>query len=171
MTDTPSDRDPYAAPAPGQGPPPPPPGPPAAGYGGYSPYAQSTRPARNGMGVAALILGISSIVLCWTVIVGVVGGILAIIFGVIGRRRWKRREATNGGVALAGIITGAIGLVVTVIIVAAVGVFFVHHKDDIQRLNDCLRTAQTQQQQEQCRQEFQNSLNEGSAEVSGPAAR
>ena len=46
--------------------------------------------ARNGLGTAALVLGILALVTCWTVIGGVVLGVLAVIFGFIGRGRVKR---------------------------------------------------------------------------------
>ncbi|NEE60589.1 DUF4190 domain-containing protein, partial [Streptomyces sp. SID8455] len=39
-------------------------------------------------------------------------GILALIFGIIGLGRAKRGEATNRGMALAGIITGSVGIVI-----------------------------------------------------------
>ncbi|MGW6021859.1 DUF4190 domain-containing protein [Streptomyces sp. NPDC055099] len=68
----------------------------------------------NGMGVAGLVLGIvSAAVFClWPL--AIVLGILAIIFGAIGRGRARRGEATNPGQALAGIICGAAGIVLGV---------------------------------------------------------
>ncbi|MER6410295.1 DUF4190 domain-containing protein [Streptomyces humidus] len=63
------------------------------------------------MGVAGLALGIlASVVFClWPV--AVVLGVLGIVFGAIGRRKAARGEASNPGQALAGIICGAVGLV------------------------------------------------------------
>ncbi len=42
----------------------------------------------------------------------------------IGRSRAKKGQATNGGVALAGIITGAIGLVLSIVLVVAGAALF-----------------------------------------------
>lgn len=47
------------------------------------------------MGVAALTLGLIGAVLFWTVLGGVVLGLLALIFGIVGYRRGKRGEATT----------------------------------------------------------------------------
>ncbi|MEY9926108.1 hypothetical protein ABH926_000730 [Catenulispora sp. GP43] len=97
-------------PGPDQQYPPPPPLPPEAyptysggqgyDYGGYG--APPVR-RRNGMGTAALTLGI----------VGFLIGpasILAIIFGRIGLTRVARGEATNRGVAQAGFVLGIVTL-------------------------------------------------------------
>jgi len=72
------------------------------------------RPPRNGFGIAALVLGLLALVLCWTIVGGVVFGILAVIFGLLGRARAKRGEATNGGVSLTGVVLGIIGLLVAI---------------------------------------------------------
>ena len=84
---------------------PPPYGAPPQPYG-----APLVGPQKNGLGVAALVLGILAILSCLSVIGGVGLGILALIFGLVGRGRVKRREANNGGVALAGAICGGLGL-------------------------------------------------------------
>ncbi|MFI6860942.1 DUF4190 domain-containing protein [Streptomyces sp. NPDC050421] len=95
----------------------------APGYPGYPGYAQNTwggpGPA-NGMGVASLVLGIISVVTFCMCGLGIVLGLLALIFGLIGRGRATRGEADNGGVALAGIITGAVGLVISAVFLGMV---------------------------------------------------
>ncbi|ARP74412.1 DUF4190 domain-containing protein [Streptomyces pluripotens] len=84
-------------------------GPPPA-VNGYGWPGMQPAPS-DGMGTASLALGILAAVgfLLWPV--AVVLGILAVIFGAIGRGRARRGEATNPGVALAGIICGATGIV------------------------------------------------------------
>ena len=49
---------------------------------------------RNGMGTAALVLGIVGLVLALPII-GLLPGIVAIVLGIIGVRRANRGEATN----------------------------------------------------------------------------
>lgn len=60
--------------------------------------------SRNGFGIAALVLGLFALLLSWTIIGGVLFGILALIFGLLGRARAKRGEATNGGMSVAGVV-------------------------------------------------------------------
>ncbi|MFD3803655.1 DUF4190 domain-containing protein [Streptomyces sp. NPDC058611] len=88
-----------------------------SGPGGYPPYGQ--RPS-NGFGITALVLGIAAVALglfgCFLAFVGLPLGIAAVVFGVLGRGKATRGEADNGGVALAGIITGAAGIVVAVLV-------------------------------------------------------
>ncbi|MFJ2115196.1 MULTISPECIES: DUF4190 domain-containing protein [unclassified Streptomyces] len=88
------------------------PAPAASGYPGYGQTGWQQSPA-NGMGVAALVLGIIAMVTFCFWGLGVILGVLALIFGIVGRRRATRGEATNGGMALAGIILGAIGAVLS----------------------------------------------------------
>jgi hypothetical protein len=67
---------------------------------------------QNGMGTAALVMGLLQFV-C----LGPIGSILAIIFGAIGIKKAKNGVATNGGMARAGLWLGIIGLVLGVILV------------------------------------------------------
>ncbi|WP_416519730.1 DUF4190 domain-containing protein [Streptomyces achromogenes] len=75
-------------------------------------------PPSNGMGTASLVLGILSDIgfLAWPL--ALILGILAIIFGALGRGKAKRGEATNPGVALAGLICGATGVVLVLTLFA-----------------------------------------------------
>ncbi|MGW0790994.1 DUF4190 domain-containing protein [Streptomyces sp. NPDC002911] len=82
------------------------------GYGGQQPWGPA--PA-NGLGIAAMVLGIIAVAGFCMWGLGVILGILALIFGIIGRGRAKRGEATNGGMALAGIILGSISIVISAV--------------------------------------------------------
>ena len=127
----------------------------APGYG--TGYGTPVVAVRNGFGTAALVLGILSIPGAFTVIGGVLLGILAIIFGAIGRGRASRGQATNGGSALAGIITGAVGLVLAISFVA-IGVGFFNSGSG-KKLRDCLDRAGTDQAAVQaCRDQLRNDL-------------
>lgn len=66
---------------------------------------------QNGMGTAALVLGIVQF-LC----LGPIGAILAVIFGKIGMNRADQGLATNRGAAKAGFILGIIGLVLSALV-------------------------------------------------------
>ncbi|MFD3530904.1 DUF4190 domain-containing protein [Streptomyces sp. NPDC058664] len=83
-----------------------------SGYPGQSGYPQSPS---NGMGTASMVLGIIAVAGFCLYGLGMVLGILALIFGVIGMKKAGRGEATNRGMALAGVILGAIGTVVSAV--------------------------------------------------------
>jgi amino acid transporter len=134
---------------------------PAPAYTESAPAGYPQTGARNGMGTAALVVGIVALVTSWTVVGGVVLGVLAIIFGAVGRSRAKRGEATNGGSAIAGLVLGVVSLIVAVVMVAAGATWFSHHKTQIQKLQACDKSATTQAQRESCSRQFQNSVNHG----------
>ncbi|MFP1627719.1 DUF4190 domain-containing protein [Streptomyces sp. 5K101] len=97
-----------------------------AAYPGYAPYAGPTpgwtQGPSNGMGTAAMVLGILAVTIGWCYgVPALVLGLLALIFGIVGRKRAQRGEADNGGQALAGIIMGSIGLLIFVIFVVGIG--------------------------------------------------
>lgn len=62
------------------------------------------------MGIASLILGISSIFLGFVPGLGIVLGLIAIILGIVGRRRLLE-EGRSSGVAMGGMVTGAFGII------------------------------------------------------------
>lgn len=74
-----------------------------------APQGQPAQP-QNGMGTAALVMGILQF-FC----LGIIGSILAIIFGRIGMRNAEQGLANNGGAAKAGYILGIIGVILFVI--------------------------------------------------------
>jgi len=107
--------------------PPPPPGggfsggyvppPPGAGYGAaYSGYAGQRT---DGLAVAALIIGIVSIV-CSVACLGIILGPTAAIMGFISRQRIATSGGALGGgtLAIVGLILGIVGFI------AGVGAFF-----------------------------------------------
>ncbi len=91
------------------------------------------RPPQNGFGTAALILGIVSVLPCayFIPLLGylfVAAPVLAIIFGVIGRKKADQGLATNKNLAtwgfwlgIAGLVLYAIAVVVLIVWVAAAG--------------------------------------------------
>lgn len=107
--------------------PPPPPGgaypgsyppPPPQPYAGYTPPPQAPK---NGLGIAALVIAIIALI---SVFGGVVLGVVAVILGFLGWQRAKRGEATNGGIAIAGIVLGILSIIeAIVVIVLTVWVF------------------------------------------------
>jgi membrane-bound ClpP family serine protease len=148
MTDTPADR----PPDPTQ------PGPPApAGYGSYPP----ARPRRNGMGTAALVLGILGLVLVVLIFfapLGAVLGLLAVAFGVVGIIRANRGEADNRGQAVAGLVTGAAALVIGLFLAIGIGTFFAANVNDFRQFGRCMDDARGDAAREACARQLSRDL-------------
>ncbi|MDP9442314.1 MAG: DUF4190 domain-containing protein [Actinomycetota bacterium] len=101
-------------------------------------------PASNGLGVAALVVGIVAFLLAFLLFpIGALLGIVAVVLGVAGRRKAKRGEATNGGLATAGLVLGALALLVAVVIGLVLGKFLADNADTI---SDCAQLPQAEQQ-------------------------
>lgn len=90
------------------------PPPPQQAYYGYQPPTQP----KNGLGIASLVLAIIALLSVWSVFVGVILGLVAVVTGILGRRRVKRGIANNGGVAIAGIVLGALAIIVGLAFIA-----------------------------------------------------
>jgi hypothetical protein len=95
-------------------PPPPPPPVPAAPQG-WAPYQPAPRQTTNGFAVASLVLGIA--ILC----TGIIGGILAVIFGNVALNRIDQAQGAEKGrgLAIAGIVLGWIAITLTAVAAAA----------------------------------------------------
>lgn len=102
------------------------------------------------------MLGLLALLSSWTVVGGILFGLLAIVLGVIGRGRAKRGEANNGGLALAGIILGALGLLISIgIIILGASIL---GSDTVQDLKNCVDRAATDAEVQQCQRDLQTDL-------------
>ncbi|CAN5778146.1 hypothetical protein BH18ACT15_BH18ACT15_02350 [soil metagenome] len=116
---------------------------------------------RNGMGVAALVVGVVSLVLALLIIFFPIAGLLgfiAIILGILGIRRASRREADNRGQAIAGLVTGLLALGLAVFFTIGIGSFFAGHQDEFRKFGTCLTSADNDQQRSQCGRELNQQL-------------
>jgi hypothetical protein len=87
---------------------------------GPPPYYDSPQPVapKNGLGIAALVLAVIGLLSVATVFVPVILGAIAVVAGVVAHRRARRGIANNGGVAIAGIVLGALAIVVGLAFIA-----------------------------------------------------
>lgn len=149
----------------------------AAGWG--RPAGGPPPEPKNGMAVAALVFGILALLTCWLPVIGLILGILAIIFGVIGRNRVRRMQATNKGAATAGLVLGVLSLIINLIISV---LFFLGLAtflnlgggNSIQQFQNCLANASNQpnpaavqQAAQQCGQQFGQQLPGGNQPQGG----
>ncbi|MGV0850071.1 DUF4190 domain-containing protein [Mycolicibacterium phlei] len=167
MSEPDSPDTPPAAPPTPPTPPPPPPGyqayppPPPQGYPGYPGYPPPPQgypgypppPAapKNGLGIASLVVAIVALLSAFG---GIVLGVVAVILGFLGWNRAKRGEATNGGVAIAGIALGVLSIIVSIVVIwlAVWGFTEIGGTDYI----DCVaRAGNDQEAVDACMREFE----------------
>jgi hypothetical protein len=126
------------------------------GQSGYGYPGPAGKP-RNGLGTAALVLGILGL-LGSILFFGALLGIIAVVLGIVALGRVRRGEATNRGASIAGIVLGVLSLVIPVILLVAGLSFYSSNKSEIQQLQDCLKSANTSQQQQACQEKFNNAV-------------
>jgi len=93
----------------------------------------------NKLAIASLVLGIISITFVPTIIVSIVCGILAIVFGVKAKKDVTDTNQSNKGLGIGGIITGAVGIfgavLLGIVIIAEFTCPFVQTRTDKFRTN------------------------------------
>ncbi len=154
-------QDPFSTPPAGGTPPPAPVY--GQGYGqggsyGSEPAAGSGQPTgqRNGVGTAALVVGVVGLLTSWLGLGGLLG-IVAIILGIIGLTRVKRHEASNRGSAIAGVVLGVLSVLIAAAVIAAGAAFFT--SDTFKNLAECLEQAgQDPAAQQECQREAEQNV-------------
>lgn len=111
----------------------------------------------NGLAVAALILGVLAILLFWTVVGGVVLGLLALVLGIIGARRARGGRAPHGVMSIVGAVLGALGLIASAVILA-IGASILN-SDEFKDFDDCVRHADTKSERDACAEDFDRDMN------------
>jgi hypothetical protein len=99
---------------------------------------------RNGAGVAALTIGAVGLALVLTVMLFPVGGLLglvAMVAGAIGISRAARWRAFNRGQAVAGLLLGALALLLAGVLAARLDGPVSKRAGDLVRLDRCLLTS------------------------------
>ena len=111
----------------------------------------------SGLAVAAMVLGILALLLCWTVIGGVLLGLLAVVLGVVASGRARRGLGEGRGMAIAGIVLGVLGLLISVALVVF-GFSFMNGTSG-KNLRDCLQNAGDDRAKvQQCQRDLQRDL-------------
>jgi chromate transport protein ChrA len=77
--------------------------------------APAGRPS-NGFGVASLVIGLVALLASLTVVGGFVLGVLAAILGLIARAQVRHGQASNGDVAMTGVVLGVLAVLASMII-------------------------------------------------------
>ena len=121
------------------------------------PYETQPRRGGSGLAIAALVLGVLALITCWTVIGGILFGLIAVVLGVVALSKARRGLAGGRGMAIAGIVTGALGLVLAIALVSF-GLSLLN-SDSGQQLQECVEDAGNDAAaRAQCEREFQEEL-------------
>ena len=120
----------------------------------------SARP-RNGLGVAALVLGVASLVAAFSFVLfplGLLGGLVAAILGGIALSRRGTSGATNPGQAWAGTICGILALVIGIVFSIRVGTFVEHNTSSFTGFDNCIAKAGNRSEVANCIARLANSI-------------
>jgi hypothetical protein len=130
--------------------------------GSAPPYTAptSTRPG-NGLGVAALVLGVASLVAAVSFVMfplALPGGLLAAILGGIAVSRGRASGATSHGQAIAGIVCGVVALVVAVVFAVRFGTFVANNTSVFTSFDNCIAKAGDRAAVSNCIAQFANDV-------------
>lgn len=114
-------------------------------------------PARsNGFAVTALVLGLLACLFFWTVVGGLLLGLLAVVFGILGALRARQGRAPRRVMAIVGAVLGALGLIGSVIVlIVGLSVF---NSEEYRDFEDCVQSANSRAEEDRCAEDFGESL-------------
>jgi hypothetical protein len=122
--------------------------------------AQSAVRPGNGLAVAALVLGVASLVAAVSFVLfplALLGGLVAAILGGIAVSRGRARGA-NSGQAIAGIVCGVIALAIAVVYAVRVGTFVADNTSVFTTFDNCIARAGNRSAVANCIAQFANDV-------------
>lgn len=115
------------------------------------------RPAKNGLGTAALVTGVASLVAVLSFVlfpIGLVGSVVAICLGVAALTRGRAGGTANPGQATAGLVCGVLALAAAIAFAARVGTFVASNTGAFTHFSNCLAKAHGRPQVADCIAQF-----------------
>jgi len=98
----------------------------------------------NGLGTAALVLGVASLVaaVSFTLFpIGMLGGATAAALGGIAVSRRSTKGTARSGQAIAGIMCGALAIALGIVFTVRVGTFVAHNSSVFTSFDNCIAKA------------------------------
>lgn len=94
----------------------------------------------DGLSLAALIIGLLSLLVAWIPflgLLGVVGGVIAVVLGLLGRGR-ARRAASGAGLAISGLVCGVLAVLLGIASTLLPVLFFQGMIGDFEEVDRCI---------------------------------
>ena len=120
----------------------------------------SAQPA-NGLAVAALVLGVASLVAAVSFVLfplALPAGLLAVILGGIAVSRGRTRGVTSQGQAIAGIVCGVLALIVAIVFAVRFGTFVANNTSVFTSFDNCIAKAGDRSAVANCIAQFANDV-------------
>ncbi|GEO94032.1 DUF4190 domain-containing protein [Kocuria turfanensis] len=83
-------------------------------------YGAGAKPQGTGLGIAALILGIVSLLTCWFVL-GLVPGLVGLVLGIVAVRKLGRTPGASKAVPIIGIVLSVLGILASIFFLVIFG--------------------------------------------------
>ncbi|WP_433543680.1 DUF4190 domain-containing protein (plasmid) [Streptomyces sp. CA-294286] len=120
-------------------------------------FSHNQAQQKNGMAIAALVLGILAALTFLTIFGGILLGLVAVILGIIAARKARGGRAPNGKMAVIGAGLGAVGIIGSIVIIA-MGVSFLN-STEFKSFEECASKAKTQSERTACEKDFNKDMN------------
>jgi hypothetical protein len=117
--------------------------------------------SKNGLGTAALVLGVASLVAALSFVLlppGLLGGIVAVAIGVAALTRGRAGGTANPGQATAGLICGILAVAVSIAFSMRVGTFVAGNTSVFTSFSHCITTAGNHSEVAHCIARFARSV-------------
>jgi hypothetical protein len=125
------------------------------------PVAAGAPRVRNGLGVAALVIGVASLVAGLSFVLfplALIGGLVGLIIAIIALARGKARGATNSGQAIAGLICSILALIIAIDLSVHVGTWAARNTSVFTRFDKCVAQASNRAAVSNCIAQFANDV-------------
>jgi hypothetical protein len=125
------------------------------------PLATTSARPRNGLGVAALVVGVASLVAVASFVLfplALLGGLVAAVLGVISLTGRRTGGTANTGQAAAGLICGVLALVFAIVLSVRVGTFVAQNTNVFTSFDQCIAKAGNRSAVANCIAQFANGV-------------
>ena len=108
---------------------------------------------RNGLALAALVLGVASLVAAISFVLfplALIAGLAGLITGIVALARRRHAGATNTGHAIAGVVCSSLALTLAITLSVQFGTWAARNSSVLAQFDNCLIQSGNQAQVSQC---------------------